>query len=116
MMGVISEDKKTMLIHKEFDKLFDRLNLVKTEPDLIQCNWVDENNEKIFERNNWGTLWIYGCDEFSDLFYLSDIFSLTKDEFEKELLNYLNERYKNEFAERPIKKISSEDCEEYLDF
>jgi hypothetical protein len=67
MMGFINEDKKTDLIYKQFDKVFDGLELIKTEKDIHQYNWVDSNSNKVFERNHWGKFWIYGCDEYEYL-------------------------------------------------
>lgn len=116
IMGVISENKMSKFIYEEFDNFFDNLNLVKTEPDLYQFNWLNNDNKKVFERNNWGMLWIYDCDEFSNLHYLSNMFSLSNEEFKKELVTYINDRYKSEFGNKPLQDISSEDCDDYLDF
>jgi hypothetical protein len=75
---------------------------------------LSKNGKKIFERNHWGMLWIYGCNEFLNIYYLKDIFSLSEDEFKTQLLDYLNEKYGDEFGKKPLKSISSENCDDYF--
>jgi hypothetical protein len=118
MMGVINEDKKTDFIYKHLDNVFDKLELVKTENDVHQYNWVDSNGDKVFERNHWGMFWIYDCDEYEKLnFVLRKVLSFSYEQFEKELLKYLNNRYSKEFGEeRPLIEIGNENCPEIEDY
>jgi len=111
MMGVINEDKKTDFIYKNFDKVFDKLKLIKTMDDVYQYNWLDKNGDKVFERNHWGMLWIYNCDEYDYLKTIPKMLDYSDEQFEKELLYYLNNRYSKEFGDkRPLRLISSEEC------
>ena len=118
MMGFINEDKKTDLIYKNLDNVFDKLELVKTENDVHQYDWVDSNGDKVFERNHWGMFWIYGCDEYEELnFVLRKVLNFSYDQFQEELLNYLNNRYFKEFgAKRPLREIGNENCPEIEDY
>ena len=118
MMGFINEDNKTDLIYKNFDKVFDGLELIKTEKDIHQYNWVDSNGNKIFERNHWGMFWIYGCDEYEYLNLVPrKMLGFSYEQFEEELLNYLNNRYSKEFGEeRPLRNIGNENCLEIEDY
>jgi len=113
-MMVINEDKKYDHLKNHFDKIFDNLELVKTEYDIHQYNWINKDGKKIFERNHWGTFWIYGCDEYSTLSLLPKIMELSFEEFEEKLIKYLNNRYKKQFGdEKPLKVVGNENCDEY---
>jgi hypothetical protein len=106
MMGVISEDRKIDTLDKYFDKFFDSFDLIKTETKLKQYDWVNGDGKKVFERNDWGTFWVYDCDVYSDLLIISKMMMLNHDEFESSLISYLNSKYIGEFGIKfPIKKI-----------
>jgi hypothetical protein len=114
MMGVINENKLTDFFHKRFDKIFDELELIKTENDLYQYNWVNNDGKKVFERNNWGMFWIYGCDEYYYLKIAPKTAGLSFFEFQEILINYLNNKYATEFGDKkPLKETGSEICDEY---
>ena len=113
---IISEDKKYDFLINRFDKIFKKLELVRKYDDIFQYDWVTENGKKIFERNHWGTFWIYGCDEYSTLSLLPKIMELSFEEFEEKLIKYLNNRYKKQFGdEKPLKMVGNENCDEYED-
>ena len=113
-MGVINENKLTDFFHKRFDKIFDELELIKTENDLYQYNWVNNDGKKVFERNNWGMFWIYGCDEYYYLKIAPKTAGLSFFEFQEILINYLNNKYATEFGDKkPLKETGSEICDEY---
>lgn len=116
MMGIIVEDndRRISLVLNLFDEVFDNLYLVRTYDDVVQINFVDKKTgKKVFERNNWGTFWIYDCEIFDHLRVLITSFLRfdQEDEFERLLISYLNNRYKKEFESRPIKVINTEGCE-----
>lgn len=114
MMGVINENKLTNFFHKRFDKIFDGLELIKTENNLHQYNWVNNDGKKVFERNNWGRFWIYGCDEYYHLKIAPKSAGLSFIEFQEILINYLNNKYSTQFGdEKPLKEIGNETCDEY---
>ena len=111
MMGVISESRKRDFIFKRFDNVFDKLTLVKTEEDIHQYNWIDENGKKVFERNDWGTFWIYGCEEYDYLITVPKIMEMIEDEFNVLLCMYVNLRYN--FGKKPVLIVGNENCEQY---
>jgi len=114
MMELINENKLNSFIFKHFDKVFNNLRLVKTEDDYYHYDWINESGEIIFERNHWGTFWIYGCDEYSYLGLAPRMLRLTYDEFEEVLIEYLNKKYLLEFGEeKPLKGLGNENCSDY---
>ena len=114
MMGVISEGKTRDFIFERFDNVFDKLKLIKTEEDIHQYNWINENGKKVFERNHWGTFWIYGCKEYDYMTTAPKAMEMTEDEFNVLLCMYVNKRYKEEFGEKkPVRVVGNENCEQY---
>jgi hypothetical protein len=108
---IIKEDKRLSVFIKQINSVFDELELIKTYEDIVQVNWIDKKGVKIFERNDWGKLWVYGCDVYNSLDSVSKILQYSKQEFHNLLLDFLNDKYKVEFKTRPLKEISSEYCE-----
>jgi hypothetical protein len=113
IIGFINEDKKIDFIYNFFDNIFDELKLIKTMDDLYQYDWVDKNGDKVFERNHWGMLWIYNCDLYRNLKMMLRLLLNSNNEFLKELLNYLNNKYFKEFGEKKPLKDVDEDCDYY---
>ena len=113
MMGVLNEDRLSSFIHKYFDKVFDDLVLIsKYEDHPQQMDWINKDGKKIFERNTWGRFWIYGCDEYNELKRIPETIQLSYHKFQELLIDYLNNRYSNEFGEKPLKDMGNERCEE----
>ena len=113
MMGVLNEDRLSSFIHKYFDKVFDDLVLTyEYEDHPQQIDWINKDGKKIFERNTWGRFWIYGCDEYNELKHIPETIQLSYHKFQELLIDYLNNRYSNEFGEKPLKDIGNERCEE----
>jgi hypothetical protein len=77
----------------------------KVEPDLIAYIWLDNNGNRAFEKNHWGRFFIRKFSFIKPIKSLAKNLSLTNEEYEKTLINYLNTRYKNEFENRPIRDI-----------
>jgi hypothetical protein len=114
---IVSPENEAIIIDPSYG--FQQIKeLVKTENDVHQYNWVDSNGDKVFERNHWGMFWIYDCDEYEKLkFVLRKVLSFSYEQFEKELLKYLNNRYSKEFGEeRPLIEIGNENCPEIEDY
>jgi hypothetical protein len=112
MMGFINEDKKTDFIYKNFDKVFDNLKLIKTEKNIYQYDWVNENGDVVFARNHWGMFWVYDCNEYKSLTILPiKMLEFSYEQFKEVLINYLNNRYYKEFGEeRPLRNIGDDEC------
>jgi hypothetical protein len=112
IMGNSKASKIHKYIYRKFDKVFDKLKLERTDDDVYQYDWFYEDRDfvKVFERNDWGRFWIYGCDEYRELLQIGKLFKMSFDEFEAILINYLNERYKSEFEKKPLKDIGNENC------
>ena len=109
------DSKKTRLnnfIFARFDEVFDKLKLERTDNDVYQYDWFYEDRDfvKVFERNHWGRFWIYGCEEYKELLLVKKLLSISYQEFEKILINYLNKRYDSQFEEQPLKDIGNENC------
>jgi hypothetical protein len=113
MMGVLNEDRLSSFIHKYFDKVFDDLVLRYEYEDYPQqMDWINKDGKKIFERNTWGRFWIYGCDEYNELKRIPETIQLSYHKFQELLIDYLNNRYFDEFGEKPLKDMGNERCEE----
>jgi hypothetical protein len=111
-------DKLKSFIHKYFKKVFDGLTIISTygsdSDHPYQMDWVDGNGHKMFERNTWGKFWVYDCEMYDQLKYGAKIMSLSYEEFQELLIDYLNERYFNEFgSKQPLKEIGNEYCDDY---
>ena len=109
MMGVIKESKRLKILKNELDEIFNNLTIERlypNEPDLIAYQWFDNDGNKAFEKNHWGRFFINNSDFIKPLKSLAKNFlSLTEKEYEKELINYLNTKYKEKFENKPIRDI-----------
>jgi hypothetical protein len=109
MMGTINESKRLKILENELDEIFNNLTIERlfpNEPKLISYKWLDNDGNKVFEKNHWGMFFIQEFDFIKPIKSLVNNFlSLTNEEYEKTLINYLNTRYKEEFENRPILDI-----------
>ena len=108
--SIVTESKTNEYIKSKFDKVFNKLKLKRTYYDVYQYDWFYEDRDfvKVFERNHWGRFWIYGCDEYRELLHIGKLFAMSFKEFQKTLIEYLNDKY--EFEEQPLKDIGNENC------
>lgn len=112
--NILQESRKEYFLKSRFDKLFNSLTIEKTDPDLVMYNWTDVNNKLVFQRNHWGTLWVYDCDIFDDIELFGKLLDIDLHDNLMMLVSYLNRRYKEEFEDRPLRSISyEEDCDDY---
>lgn len=97
------------LYYQLLDDIFNNLTIERLypdEPQLIAYQWLDKNGNKAFEKNHWGMLFINNFSFIKPIKSLAKNFLLlTEKEYEKELINYLNIRYKEEFKNKPIRDI-----------
>ena len=104
------EDKIKSYIYQRFDKVFDELNLkVDYEGnDYVYGKWSDKNKREVFHRNDWGSFWIIECEPYRTLYRYSKSVGLDDEEFEKMLINYLNDKYKEQFLNKKFKSVGDE--------
>lgn len=95
------------LIKKIFDNVFNKLNLIPIDEELLM-DWVNVDGKKMFQRNWWGKFWVDDCEVYKNLYSKTLFLSLDIDEFETNLLEYLNTKYEKEFKDRPLKEIGDE--------
>lgn len=114
LMGVINESSRVQFLVKFIDETFDRLDMVKNEDVMINhFHWYD-GGEHVFEKNSWGKLFIYDCDIYRNLRKKADyLLSIGSEEFIELWKNYLNQKYQEEFQDRPIRVIGHEDCDKW---
>jgi hypothetical protein len=109
MMGVIKESKRLKILKNELDDIFNNLTIERLKPnelELIAYQWLDKDGNKVFEKNHWGRFFINNPNFIEPLKSLAKNFlSLTEKEYEKELINYLNTKYKEKFENKPIRDI-----------
>jgi hypothetical protein len=101
----------------DFDLIFNKLKLkLKYENSVLYYGeWINQNKELIFSRNNWGTVWVNDCDIYLKLIESSKSLGLDSDTFESLLVNYLNEKSGDKFKnDNPIKSIDDDGmCSDY---
>ena len=106
------EEKINDFIRSKFDRIFDELDLVivfdKHFVNTMYGKWYNKENEEVFHRNNWGVLWIGKCGPYRQLRTYSKAIGLDFETFEKVLVEYLNDRYKEQFHNKPLKSVGDE--------
>ena len=106
------EEKINDFIRSRFDRIFDELDLVivydKQFVDTMYGKWYNKENEEVFHRNNWGMLWIGKCGPYRQLRTYSKAIGLDLDTFWKVLIEYLNEKYEEQFHNKPLKSVGDE--------
>jgi hypothetical protein len=106
------EEKINEFIRSRFDRIFDELDLVITFDkhfvNSMYGKWYNKENEEVFHRNNWGMLWIGKCGPYRQLRTYSKAIGLDLDTFWKVLIEYLNEKYEEQFHNKPLKSVGDE--------
>lgn len=107
------EEKVKEFIYSKFDIVFDGLDLIivydKQFVNTMYGKWYNkENDEEVFHRNDWGKLWIMKCGPYRKLITYSKAIGLDFEAFEKILIEYLNDKYKEQFLNKPIKQVGDE--------
>ena len=106
------EEKINDFIRSRFDRIFDELDLVivydKQFVNTMYGKWYNKENEEVFHRNNWGMLWIGKCGPYRQLRTYSKAIGLDLDTFWKVLIEYLNEKYEEQFHNKPVKSVGDE--------
>ena len=96
------------LYYQLLDDIFNNLTIERlypNEPELIAYQWLDDDGNKAFEKNHWGNFFIKEFSFIKPIKSLVKNLSLTNEEYEKTLIDYLNTRYKEEFDKKPIRQI-----------
>ena len=104
------EEKIKNFIYSKFDRVFDKLNLEVNyeENDYVYGKWFDEDKQQVFHRNSWGTFWIIQCEPYRTLYTISKSVGFDDIEFNKILIEYLNDKYKEQFLNRTFKSVGDE--------
>lgn len=112
IMGIINEDKKERVFEKIFNDLFNNLTMIKGSDDrLVEYQWVNEEGEIVYERNDFGIFWVNDCDYYKLIKNYSNLLGIKMHEMEEIIVNYLNKLYVNEFRGEPLKKLNTEECD-----
>ena len=104
------EDKIKSFLFQRFDKVFDELNLkVDYEGNnYVYGRWYNKDGQKIFHRNDWGVIWITNCKTYKELYTYSKLVGIKGEEFEKILVEYFNNKYLDQFLQKPFKTVGDE--------
>jgi hypothetical protein len=106
------EEKINDFIYFRFDRIFDELDLVivfdKHFVNTMYGKWYNKENEEVFHRNDWGVLWIGKCGPYRQLRTYSKAIGLDLDTFGKVLIEYLNNKYEEQFHNKPLKSVGDE--------
>ena len=107
------EEKINEFIRSRFDRIFDELDLIivydKQFVNTMYGKWYSkENDEEVFHRNDWGVLWVAKCGPYRKLRTYSKAIGLDFEAFEKVLIEYLNDKYNEQFNNKPVKSVGDE--------
>ena len=105
-----------------FDRVFDDL-VVQENKDSEVFNWINPEFGKkhiFFQKNFWGNFWVFSTDPkkldrpsgyttYKELQKYQKLFSLSDEDFESLLIQYLNNKYGHMFPSRLVKAISAND-------
>ena len=105
-----------------FDRVFDDL-VVQENKDSQVFNWINPkfgNKHIFFQKNYWGNFWVFSTDPkkldrpsgyttYKELQKYQKLFSLSDEDFESLLIQYLNNKYGHMFPSRLVKVISAND-------
>ena len=105
-----------------FDRVFDDL-VVQENKDSQVFNWINPkfgNKHIFFQKNYWGNFWVFSTDPkkldrpsgyttYKELQKYQKLFSLSDEDFESLLIQYLNNKYGHMFPSRLVKAISAND-------
>ena len=105
-----------------FDRVFDDL-VVQENKDSEVFNWINPkfgNKHIFFQKNYWGNFWVFSTDPkkldrpsgyttYKELQKYQKLFSLSDEDFESLLIQYLNNKYGHMFPSRLVKAISAND-------
>lgn len=110
------------LISVFFDRLFDNLE-VQENKDSEVFNWINPKFGKkyiFFQKNYWGNFWVFSTDPkkldrpsgyktYKELQKYQKLFSLSDEDFDDLLIQYLNNKYGHLFPSRLVKAITAND-------
>jgi len=105
-----------------FDRVFDDF-VVQENKDSEVFNWINPKFGKkhiFFQKNYWGNFWVFSTDPkkldrpsgyttYKELKKYQKLFSLSDEDFESLLIQYLNNKYGHMFPSRLVKAISAND-------
>jgi hypothetical protein len=104
------EEKVKEFMYSKFDRVFNELDLEVEYGDknYVYGKWYDKDKQDMFHRNDWGVLWISKCGPYKQLRNYSKSIGLDLESFSIILLEYLNDKYKEQFLNKPIKQVGDE--------
>ena len=105
-----------------FDRVFVDL-VVQENKDSEVFNWINPKFGKkhiFFQKNYWGNFWVFSTDPkkldrpsgyttYKELQKYQKLFSLSDEDFQSLLIQYLNNKYGHMFPSRLVKAISVND-------
>ena len=92
------------MLKELFDPIFDRLTMRRRYHNWYAFDWFNEGNI-VIQRDNNGTLFIFGTEEYNELAKIKKLMEPTELFFvdiKEALTMYLNKRYEEEFEGHPI--------------
>lgn len=111
---VLKEDldsKKQIFLKQYYDKKFKDVSYVHKKEH--NSKWINKEGKELFIRNWWGMLWVSDCDFYNDLRLRAELVEFSTEEFHQILVSYLNNIYKEDFADRKLRDVGDEsNCED----
>jgi hypothetical protein len=109
------EEKINKFITTNFDKVFDKLELIiEYERGTIYGKWFRNGDELVFHRNSYGVLWLTDCETYVKLRDYSKVIRLDLDTFNETLVNYINNKYGEQFHGKLLQVVNTQDAQHCL--
>ena len=91
-----------------FDKFFNKIEIVSDYDYAFDFNHVDRKTfgHATFYKNHWGNFFIDDCELYDEIYGFTILLSIENEVFENILMEYLNNRYREEFGTQPVRKIT----------
>lgn len=122
LQNLVNNNEILRVISGFFDRSFDNLE-VQENKDSEVFNWIDPKFGKkyiFFQKNYWGNFWVFSTDPkkldrpsgyktYKELQKYQKLFSLSDEDFNDLLIQYLNNKYGHLFPSRLVKAITAND-------
>lgn len=122
LQNLVNNNEILRVISGFFDRSFDNLE-VQENKDSEVFNWIDPKFGKkyiFFQKNYWGNFWVFstnpkkldrpsGYKTYKELQKYQKLFSLSDEDFDDLLIQYLNNKYGHLFPSRLVKAITAND-------
>ena len=102
-------DRVSKILHAVFEE---KLSSITATDDGEGYVFFHLNGKIVFDKNNWGMLWIRDCGLFKDIMSYSRLLSVPEIDVEFYFMDYLNNKYSDVIGENTIMLLNTDYCDE----